>query len=1426
MRKINGKAFLILLVCVATAAAGMTTLYFVQQRRIGEALRWQARRAEEQGDSPRAARMLQRYLEFNPRDTTERANLARLWAGDHPFHPRLRHRAVHEMDRVLLTDDDPALRRLLVKTALTVREASLARTHLKKLLPEEDMRTAAAAEREARSRGVELPEPLLRPNAGRGELESYWGLLMEVDQKPEDAMACYRLAIRHAPEHQASYARLASLLRRNPGTTEAERQASHAEAGRVLDSLVANNPSSHEAYLTRWRHRRDFGLINLREAGGRGPVTLDQAGEDVAQALRRKPDSFEVLLAAADLERLRSRDAVEDPARSEEQRRAGLKAHREKAYAHIERGLELVRSRKAPGDDHWELQLLWHKGNMLLDGLDLEPGQGDRAPDDLANRKAEIEAVTESVRKAGIAGAAEYMKARLAFHERRWAEAASLFERARASLSAQPDLASQADLYLGACFERLEEPTRMFNAYRRVADWDATSIPAHMGMAAARLLQGQVADALKQYEVLGRQGRIPTRALLDVVRLETQVQASSPTPDWRRAEALLEQAATHNSSATVEVAILRASLLARQGKADEAREALEKARAGQSNEDELWAALADLALAAGKPEQARKTLEEARAKIGDRVSLRLASARLPGPSVDQAAGREKFTEEEQARLLGGLADLALRRGKPSEARKLWAALVGLPRYANELRLHLLLFDAALREGDTGGMESALASIIAIEPSGGPYQHYGKALTAVWRAKKAEGEERQAALDVARRELDAVAAARPSWPPLFLARAEADELAGRPEEAINNLEDAVKHGESSPAVIGRLASLLSRAGRNAQAQVYLQRMNKAALRDEALGRLAVQVALSRGDVARALDLARAAIRNESRDPRGLVFLARALAANKQLDEAERKITEAIEADPADPEGWVARVQFLTEQKRRPEALKAIADAEKAIAPARRSLALALCHEVVAQPTEALRHYQAALAEARDNPAVIKAVADAHLRAGRSSQAEPLLRKLASTPAAGPDRDWARRGLAVTLASSTDYQRFTEALALVGLKLGPDGRLPPLDLRGQATEALRAQARVLASQAQHSMRARAIEVLEELDRRGPLPAEDRFLLAVLYEAQGDAARSQERLRELAQAPLRNPRYLAQYARGLVVKGRNAAALAEADKAVAMLEEMEKQSGVGPNGFASIDLRCRILEARGKPEESVALMKSHVRRAGASPREVVLLLDLLARQRKYAEAHTLCEETWQAGKCPPEALAAAQASLLHVSSPTDAQLATAEKRLKAAASAQPKNTILQLQLADLLDRRGQYPEAARIYRDVLAREPNNFLAMNNLAWMLAHGGGNAREALEQIEKALAGMGRRPDLLDTRGMVHLALKDTASALADLKEAAADGTSPQRLFHLARAHHEARDREAARAALGRARDAGLEVALLHPVEQEAARKLLAEYGL
>src|SRR5262245_21701259 len=205
MRKINGKFFLVLLIGAVVAGGGIAAVHHFQYQRIGDALLYQARKAEEQGQTARQALFLQRYLEFNPLDNARRGELATLWANDPASSPRRRTEAVRLLDKVVNEEDDPALRRLLVKTALEIRDFRQANHHLHKLLPWKELQPWVAEERKARAQGGKLDGGKGQEDADRAELEFFWGRVLEDDKKIEDALSCYRLAILHGPARQQAY---------------------------------------------------------------------------------------------------------------------------------------------------------------------------------------------------------------------------------------------------------------------------------------------------------------------------------------------------------------------------------------------------------------------------------------------------------------------------------------------------------------------------------------------------------------------------------------------------------------------------------------------------------------------------------------------------------------------------------------------------------------------------------------------------------------------------------------------------------------------------------------------------------------------------------------------------------------------------------------------------------------------------------------------------------------------------------------------------------------------------------------------------------------------------------------------------------------------------------------------------------------------
>ena len=800
-----------------------------------------------------------------------------------------------------------------------------------------------------------------------------------------------------------------------------------------------------------------------------------------------------------------------------------------------------------------------------------------------------------------------------------------------------------------------------------------------------------------------------------------------------------------------------------------------------------------------------------------------------------AGDADRLGEEDQARLLAGLAELSFRAGNTQLARAFCKRLAESPLHQNDLRLRLFVFDLAVQDGNDAEMQAALRDVQAVEQSNGPFTHFATAVIHIRKARQIKDREKQEAhLEEAMRELDRLAEVRSSWSKLSLARAEIYELRGQPEMMIAELQNAVRGGESNAAVVGKLVAALYARQRYKDAFDELKRAGNTIRANSDLHRFAAGLALWKEDPTTALDHARQAVAAESTNYRDLVWLGQMLELTNKKEESLAKLYQAIQLAPHDPVPYVVLVQTLAARGRDGEAKGWIEKVEKQVEPSRRPLALAQCYEIVNEPERAARYYDEAMQARPDDIAVIRAVVSHRVRTNRVDSATEILRRVASgkiESANEDDRAWARNALALVLASGSDYGRFREALGLVGIQLDDSGRVlrdSAGKVRIETTESVLTRARVLASQPIRGFRDRAIELFEVLDSKQALTPNDKYTLAVLYNAAGQWDKAREQLAYLVTQYHQAWHFRTQYIQLLVQHGE----LAQAEVELKNLEELEKKNHAGTSGYGSEELRTALLEKSGKKDEAIDLMRRIAARPGSGPDRKVTLLGALVRAdslRRSNEAFSLCKELWSGwpdSRVSAESLGAVTLTLLRNMRPTDDHVKELEHCLRAALERDPRLIMVRLYLADLEDMRSNCAAAEQLYREVLEKQPNNPFALNNLAWLRSQFDNKHDEGLELIDKAIASVGRRAELLDTRALILLKLNRTDEAVAELRDVVGDTPTAQRLFHLGRALHQAQDRTGADKALQEAKKLGLSAEKLHPREQQVYVDLAREYRL
>ena len=588
-------------------------------------------------------------------------------------------------------------------------------------------------------------------------------------------------------------------------------------------------------------------------------------------------------------------------------------------------------------------------------------------------------------------------------------------------------------------------------------------------------------------------------------------------------------------------------------------------------------------------------------------------------------------------------------------------------------------------------------------------------------------------------------------------------------------------------------------------------------------------------------------------------------DKHLKEAGKAFEEAVKQapDPAKGDAWVALVLFLIDtdpSKEKKAAEGKVAEMEGALLADQLPLALGRCYDALGQRDKAEEQYLTLLKQKpKKGVDVLRAVAAFYLGSGQFPKAEPHLKILIDSGNKAAVA-WARRARAFGLATSGDFQKCKEALLLIESNL--KDKKSPEDQR----------AKVLVLALQPGGRRSAIKTLEEsFSRLRPAPAEE-FLLAQLYDVVGDGKKAKQSLLGLVSNNKNTPDYIAYYIRFLLrCEGKEGV-----DQARVWFEQFKT---LERDTFRAVELEARVLKGEDRTKAGLELVQNYVLKhkdkegaaviaAGAAlldlleedrerpeaerrqaekmyrafvaetkatqPGNILVLAAFLANRQRISEALILCDEAWGYEKIARERVAGVAVAILRLSKqpPTSEHFRHVRELIeKEIAANKALEEPLTLVLADLYDTQAKYEEAyyqkaLDKYDEVLGRNPRNWLALNNRAWLLALHSGKRTEALELVNKAIEWHGRISNLLDTRGNVYLTLGDGAKAVKDLEQAVAETPTAARWYHLARAYLLVGGKmQEAEVAWDHATKLGLTEKELHPLELEEYKKVKAKLG-
>ncbi|MHB8956950.1 MAG: tetratricopeptide repeat protein [Pirellulaceae bacterium] len=719
--------------------------------------------------------------------------------------------------------------------------------------------------------------------------------------------------------------------------------------------------------------------------------------------------------------------------------------------------------------------------------------------------------------------------------------------------------------------------------------------------------------------------------------------------------------------------------------------------------------------------------------------------------------------------------------------------------------------------------------------------------------------------------------RPGWPQSVLLSAMTLHRLKRVPEAIDAYKEAIRLGEQRLSVYETLISLLYQTNRLSEAQDYLTQLHEYVPAVENLSGLEILTAVGRGQTEQAIESARAGVAHRPNDPIAHMVLGQMLVVAKKYAEGEAALRRAVELAPTDVRMYDALFVLYTRTNRLDDARRSLAElaakngelANPKQPAGTKEFFLARSYEKLGDQAEADAYYRQARQLDPRNIELLSSMATFWATSNRV-EAQSLLRE---AMAIAPEDARLRRGLAVLLATG-DEEQWAEAQRLLA-EVGDDPAAV-LDHRIRAILLVRRGGRAHLQQAQQILE----DLIGEGGTGAPsdrlllariceahaaqLQSDARKLAiagkstdADALRAEADAQYTSARAHYEALAEPSNSQQKNDYVGALIEFLLRQKAYDDAEQRVAQLSKLS------PNNLAVIRLQARLLKATGRTTELQAILEPFATRqltalqgnaqakyspdtlpqaegqlalaiggiyaateqyAAAEPwlRRAMEnipaaygpLATCLAAQDRVGEGVQLCLEASKYDSSTKPILTLASLLVLGVTAHEDLQIV--EPILMSALETHPEDAQLLSAVADVRLVQGRSDEAISLYERALEAEPENLLALNNLATILGEQPNGQEKALGYIDRAIEKSGPAPALLDTKGMILFQAGRFDQARTFLDAATWDpAADPRFFFHLAAACHRLGETEKARQAFEHARANQLERQILTPSDQE-----------
>jgi tetratricopeptide (TPR) repeat protein len=630
-------------------------------------------------------------------------------------------------------------------------------------------------------------------------------------------------------------------------------------------------------------------------------------------------------------------------------------------------------------------------------------------------------------------------------------------------------------------------------------------------------------------------------------------------------------------------------------------------------------------------------------------------------------------------------------------------------------------------------------------------------------------------------------------------AQSYERAGELQLAISTYQEALTRAPRDIRIIVPAVAALYKANEYDRADEILRQAANEKLFHPELKRLELQSYLRRGELSSASNILENLLADDPNNQSICLSLALLKMRQNRFAEADGLLTKLKVQEPNALPVTVAQIELNIRQNKSAEAISLCDEMVNKFNNASAYILRARTYAMLGQADKAEDDFKHATVIEPNNAETWTAISDFYRSTAQPDTAIADIRKAMSLE---PDNiGICKRAVPLFLASgSRDAVREGKDILDKALTSNPED----IELRLLKARSL------LAEGTAPSIKS-AVKTLQKVTDEQPKIAQAWTLLGEILLQQGQATKAMDiALQGLAHQP--DNKSL------LLLKARIEAVRSPA-LAIPTLKALQE---IDPNDADAVIYLADTYLAANQFQEAVNLLKTQLVSCKGTPDERKINIALavaLHKNNSKPEAQKIFDSLYQSAPDDPVPLLA-QARLLKddqfwdkliqmvlhwcQNHPKDTRTPTAiAADLAATEKSEAKKTsedILRMilkndsdciealgALAMLLQTTGRSTESATLYKQLLALQPDNVIAINNLAWIMCEEHSEYQQALELVQRGLKIAPDYIDLIDTSGVVYYKLGQYDKAVQDFTrclEMYPDGTpaATASYLHLARA--------------------------------------------